>query len=109
MQLNNIDIFLGTDPKKLIRVQKKKVLKALSIITEKRDKWLKGRTCVDRCKKRQWKNKAELASPAAHAESVLLAVIVGTYEERFASMLDTKGVYLSAEFSEFLLIKFKNE
>ena len=70
---------------------------------------MKGRTCVDRCKKRQWKNKAELASPAAHAESVLLAVIVGTYEERFASMLDTKGVYLSAEFSEFLLIKFKNE
>ena len=35
IQLDSMDIFLGTDPKKLTRIQKKKALKALSMITEK--------------------------------------------------------------------------
>ena len=50
MQLNDMDTFLGIDPKKLTRAQKKKALKALSMITEKRDKSLKGRACADGCK-----------------------------------------------------------
>ena len=49
-QLNGMDIFLGTDPKKLVRIQKKKVFKALLMITEKRNESLKGRTCADGCK-----------------------------------------------------------
>ena len=52
MQLDDMDTFIGTDPKKLTRTQKKKALKALSMITEKRDKSLKGRTCADRKKQR---------------------------------------------------------
>ena len=79
------------------------------MITEKRDESLKGRTCADGRKQRQWKNKAESASPAAHAESVLLAAIVGACEERLVGVSDAKGAYLSAEFDEFLLIKFENE
>ena len=54
-------------------------------------------------------NKTESASPAAHAESVLLAAIVGTYEERFVGVSDAKGAYPNAKFDEFLLIKFKNK
>ena len=52
-QLDDIDTFLGTDLKKLTRTQKKKALKALSIITEKRNKLLKGRTYTDGYKQRQ--------------------------------------------------------
>ena len=104
-----MDAFLDTDPKKLARAQKKKALKVLSMITEKRDESLKSRTCADGHKQRQWKNKAESASPAAHAESVLLAAIVGACEERLVGVSDAKGAYLSAEFDEFLLIKFENE
>ena len=42
-----MDTLLATDPKKLVRIQKKKALKALLIITEKRDELLKGRTYID--------------------------------------------------------------
>ena len=47
MQLNDIDTFLATDSKKLVGIQKKNALKALLIITEKRNKSLKGRIYVD--------------------------------------------------------------
>ena len=101
--------FLATDSKKLARIQKKKALKALLMVTEKRDESLKGRTCADSHKQRQWKNKAESASPTAHTESVLLTTIVDGYEERFVGVSDTKEVCFDTEFNEFLLIKFEND
>ena len=53
VQLNDKDTFIATDPKNLTESQKKKSLKALSIITEKRDESLKGRFCADGHKQRQ--------------------------------------------------------
>ena len=47
-----MDTVLATDSKKLIRKQKNKVLKVLSMITKKRNESLKDRTCVDSCKQR---------------------------------------------------------
>ena len=81
-QLNDKDTFEVTDPKNLTYVQKKKDLKALSIVTEKRDESLKGRTCADGRKQRQWKTKAESASPTAHTDSVLLTSVVDAHDDR---------------------------
>ena len=70
---------------------------------------MKGRTCADGRKKRQWKSKEEYASPTAHADSMPLTSIVDAHESRPVAAADVKGACLNAEFDEFLLIKFENE
>ena len=109
VQLNDKDTFEVTNPNNLTKLQNKKALKALSIITEKRDESVKGRTCADGRKQRKWKSKAESAPPTAHADSAFPTSVAHAHEGRFVGIADIKGVHLNAEFDEFLLIKFENE
>ena len=57
VQLDDMNTFISIDASKLTRKQKKKALRALSIIKEKRDSTIKGRTCADGRKQRLWKTK----------------------------------------------------
>ena len=109
VQLNDEDTFEVTNPNNLTKSQNKKDLKALSIITEKRDESSKGRTCADGRKQRQWKSKVEHASPATRADSALLASVAYACEERFVGISDIKGACFNAKFDEFLLKKIENE
>ena len=110
VQLNDQETLIATDPKNLTETQKKKYLKALSIITGKRDESPKGRTCTHGRKHRHWGNKVESAShtsPTSHTDLVLLTSVADACEERFVGVDDAKGAHLNAEFDEFLLIIFE--
>lgn len=93
----------------LILAQKKKTLKALLFLKEKRDGKLKGRTCADGRKQWVYKTNIETASPTVYIDSVMLIAIVDTTEKRVVAIADVVIAYLNANIDEFLLLKMEEE
>ena len=75
----------ATDPRDLASAKKHGSLNAISDIEEKRDDSLKGGTCANGEKQKEWKTEAESRSPAVHADSAMLTPLqVRTMREQLA-------------------------
>jgi hypothetical protein len=62
--------------------EKKKTMRSLIFLTEKRDGNIKARTCADGSKQRLWVEREETASPTAQVESILLTATIAAKENR---------------------------
>ena len=93
----------------IAKEQKRKSLKAVSVLKGKRCGKLKGRTCVDGSKQRACKSEVESASPEMRAHSVMLTALVDACECRDAAVVDVHGVHLNAAIDEFVLLKMVDE
>lgn len=102
-------VFIPMKISELTREQKRKSLRILSLIKDKRCRKIKGRVVADGRKQRVYMMKEEVASPTVHLESFLVTLIVDTYEKRDVAMLDVGGVFLLSKIMEFVLIKMEGE
>jgi len=109
LQLHRLDTFFPEYASSLSPEQRRKALRAISTLKEKRDGILKGRTYADGRQQRGYKSKAETASPTTHTDSVLLTAMVDAYEQRDVAVADVVGAYLNAFINELLYLKLTDE
>ena len=87
---------------------KKKALDAVNIMEEKRYGRVKGRTCANGSKKRQYLKEYEsVASPTVGLESLITTLLIGVYEGRNFISFDVPGAFLQAEISDDKLVLLK--
>ena len=87
-----------TDVNTLTPSEKKKALRAVNLIKEKREGKLKGRTCVNGSQQRRYlKPDESVASPTANFESLITTLLIDAYEERDIATYDVPGAYLHAD------------
>ena len=73
-QLDDMDTFKPLDAKSLTADQRQMALRLINLIKEKRDKSLKGQTCVDGRPQREYINKEDASSPTVSNEAFMLCL-----------------------------------
>ena len=109
LQLHDMEVFLPVYHNKLSKQQLKDALRAISVIKEKRDGTLKGRTCADGRKQKGWYEKSDTTSPTVYTDSVMLTSAIDAFEGRVVGTGDIKGAYLHTPQDDFTVIKFIGE
>ena len=109
LQIDNMHVFIPAHRKDLTIEQIRKALRAISVIKEKRDGTLKGRTCAVGTPQREYYDKTETASPTVHADSFMLTTAIEAKEDREIGTGDIVGAFLHALEKDFTVIKFVNE
>ena len=87
-------------------------MEAVHLIKEKRDGKVKGRTCANGSKQRQYLKEGDtVVSPAVSMEGIFLTFLIAPYEGRKVVLFDIPGAFLQAEMSEdkLLLLEFWDE
>ena len=101
-------VVIPIDNNVLTADDKRKALDAVNIIEEKRDGRVKGRTCANGSKQRQYLKEYEtVASPTVGLESLVTTLLVGVHEGRNFISFDVPGAFLQAEMSDDKLVLLK--
>jgi hypothetical protein len=104
------NVMSGCNAHELTREQKKKALKYLMFLKEKRCGCIKGGGCADGRKQRLYKTKEETSSPTVSIKALLLSCMIDTMENCDVATLDMiPGAFMQAMIDEELHIKFDEE
>lgn len=101
-QLNEKGVFEPIFVDKLTTKQRKIVLNLITMVKRKRCGKVKGRACADDRKQRKYISKEDSTSPTVHLESLILSIIVDTYERRDIATADIDGAFLLADINDFV-------
>ena len=110
-QLNDMSVFGKVDPDTLTQEQKKKALRAINLITEKRCGKIKGRAVADGRTQRAYIPREEATSPTVSTESLMVSLVIDAFEKRDVAIFDVPGAYLNAYMPDdkFVLLKLEGE
>jgi hypothetical protein len=108
-QLHDKKVFKAVRASDLSREQKRNALRAINLIKEKRNGDLKGRTCADGRKQRNWYTKERTTSPTISNDSLMAILTLSAAERRKIAMWDVEGAYLLADQDDYVLLKFTGE
>ena len=86
---------------------KRRALRAINLIKDKRCGKIKGRTCADGRPQRAYTPREEASSPTIALESLMATLLLDAHEERDVAIFDVPGEYLHAELpkDKFMLLK----
>lgn len=88
-QLDEKGAFAPLDAKKLNQKQKTGALESITMVTKKRCGKIKGRTCADGRKQREYVTKAESSSPTISLEGLMTIILTVTHEDRQVLVADS--------------------
>jgi hypothetical protein len=108
-QLIVMKVMSGCNSRELTPDQKKKSLKYLMFLKEKRCGRIKGRGCADGRKQRVYKTKIETSSPTVSIESLMLSCMIDAMEARDIATCDIPGAFMQADIDEEIHVKFDGE
>ena len=106
-QLKDLDVFKAVHASSLTEKQKREALREITVLKEKRDNTLKGRTCADGRSQRRRYPKEQTASPTLSNDSAMLILITAAIEGRDVAIADVAGAYLKADMNDFVLMKLE--
>jgi hypothetical protein len=109
IQFNDYHVFEPLNANLLTYEQRRAALRAIDIITEKRNGFLKGRTCADGSTQRPFYSKLETASPTIATDALLISILIDAYEGRDVATADVAGAYLNAYMRDFVIMKFTGD
>ena len=110
-QLNKLSVFGSLDPDSLSHEEKRKALRAIILIKQKRCGKIKARTCADGRPQRSYVPRDEAASPTVSMEALLTTLAIDAKEKRDVAVFDVPSAYLHAEMpaSKKVLIKLEDK
>ena len=108
-QLEDLHVYESVNARLLTHEQRKRALRAINLIKEKRNGQIKGRTVADGSVQRSLYDKSDTASPTIATDALMLSMIVEAYEGRDVATADIAGAYLKAYMKDFVLMKFTGE
>jgi hypothetical protein len=88
---------------------RKRVLRVINLIKEKRSGLIKGRTVADGRAQKLWYEKAETYSPTCGLDSFFLSLIIDAHEGRDVAIADVTGAYLNAFMDELVIVMLTGE
>lgn len=100
VQLDNLNVYCGRKWYDLTREQRKRALRLVQLIKEKRCGKIKGRTCVDGRPQRAYISKEDATSPTAHVESLMLTCMIDACDDRCVGVVDIPGAFLHSKTDE---------
>jgi len=108
-QLNDMAVVGKASYEQLTDEDKKRALRAINLIKEKRDGKIKGRTCADGSKHRMFVPREDASSPTLAVESLMALLVVFAHEKRDVAVFDVPGAYLHADLpaDKFVLLKIE--
>jgi hypothetical protein len=109
LQLHDLGVFQGEQASALTKEQKKAALRAISVIKEKRNGVIKGRTVADGSTQRSMYTKDETSSPTVSTDALMSSIMIDAYERRDVATADVAGAYLHASMDDFTLLKVEGE
>jgi hypothetical protein len=104
-----MDVMSGCHARELSREEKKRALRYLMFLKQKRCGMIKGRGCVDGRPQRLWKTKEETTSPTVSIESLFISCMIDAMEGRDVATIDIPSAFMQAFIDEVVHIKFDNE
>ena len=104
-QLHDKGVFKPIHQNELTAAQKRKALREITLIKEKRCGKIKGRTCADGRPQRGYISKDESSSPTISNDAFLMSLIIDALEERDVATADVEGAYLNADMEDFTIMK----
>lgn len=104
-----MNVINGCNAASLSSEQKRKALRCLMFLKEKRCGRIKGRGCADGRKQRLYKTKAETSSPTLSVEALFLTCMIDAMEERNVATVDIPGAFMQADIDEEIHILFEAE
>jgi hypothetical protein len=105
-QFRALDVLEPLDAFTLTDEQKAEALRALSVIKEKRDGTIKGRTCADGSPQQGKFSKAETGSPTIANDALFMSIMIDAFENRDVGTADIGGAYLHALMKRFISMRF---
>ena len=80
----------------LSKVEKAKAMKALMLLTEKKDGTKKGRLVYNGKPTREWLSHEDASSPTATLESIMITAVIDAYEQRDVMCNDIPNAFIQA-------------
>ena len=105
-QFRSMDVLEPLDAFKLTREQKAESLRALSVIEQKRNGLLKGRTVADGSSQKGKYPKEQTGSPTISNDALFMTILVDAHENRDVATADITGAYLHAHMKDFVTMRF---
>ena len=102
-------MFIPREYLSLTREERKKALRAITLINHKRLGKVKGRTVAIRSVQREYIPADEASSPTATTKSVQLTLLIGAIEERIVAVCDISGAFLQAYMDDLVLVMFEDK
>ena len=99
-QLDEKNVFHGLYFKDTTVEQRKNALRLVQLIKQKRCGKIKGRTCADGRKQRQYINQEDSTSPTVSTEALLITLMVDALENRDVATSDVPGAFLHSDMDE---------
>lgn len=87
-QMEDMAVLAMVDPSSLTDDQKKKALRAVNLIKQKRTGNVKGRLCANGAPHRRFVPREEARSPTMGLESLITSMMIDAYEGRKVSIFD---------------------
>jgi hypothetical protein len=104
-QFKDMDVFEPLYAHTLTPTQKADAIAAISVIKEKRDGTLKGRTVGDGRSQQGKYHRRETYSPTMGSDALMLTIIAEAHENRDVATGDVSGAYLHAFMKDFIVIR----
>ena len=110
-QFERMKVFKRVDKFHLTRETKRRALRAINIIQQKKDVWLKGRTYADGSMQNIYDSSIEVSSPTVSMEALMTSLAIDAIEGGNVGIFDVPGTYLNADMppNKFIVVKFEGE
>ena len=95
-QLHKRNCFSPIDINMLTPDEQKKAQNGIMLVTEKRDKSIKGRLVYDGSKTQDWVSREEAASPTVLLESLFITSVIDAKESRDIMTCDIPNAFIQA-------------
>jgi len=99
-QLHDRRAMVPVQKNKLSAEDKKRALRYLMFIKEKRDGAIKARGCADGRPQRQYTEKGDASSPTVSLEEMMISCCIDAKEGRYVAVTDIPGAFLHADMNE---------
>ena len=100
VQIKDKEVFSPVRASSLTPTERRKALRTINLIKEKRDGVLKGRVCVDGRPQRAYIAKEDASSPTISLDSLTALLTIFAVENRHVAVADVSGAYLHVDMDE---------
>ena len=108
-QLNEKNVFEPKHFESLTMEDRKKALRSITLIKEKRCGRVKGRTVADGRPQRKYYAPEDTHSPTVSTEGLFLSLGIDAKEERHVATCDVEGAYLHASMDDVVIMMFEGD
>ena len=106
-QLHDKAVFRPIHSKTIPFEERRKALRAITLVQEKRCGKIKGRTVADGSSQRDYINPEDAASPTVSLEALMITAAIDATEQRDVATADISGAFLQADIDELVLVMFE--